>query len=83
MNPDSMIFRPSAHKLLVPVAFLAPEIEVAVCDGKAITRITADKDLRHAHGVYAAAYCQKCLSVTHPYLLAIVQVNPNRRDSLN
>ena len=78
-----MSFRPSAHQSFIPIAFFSAKIEIAMGNGKGATWITADIDLRHAHGVNAAANCQKGLIRIHYFLLAIVQVKPNRRDSLN
>ena len=82
MNSNSMRLSPFAHKRLVPITLISTKIEVAMGYSQAFTRITADKDFRHTHGINAAANCQKSLLSVH-YLLAIVQVKPNRSDSLN
>ena len=83
MATDAMSIGPFPHKSLIPVAFGAAEIEIAMRNSKAFTRITADIDLCHTHGIYAAAYRKKGRFILHYFLDASVQVKPNRSDSLN
>jgi hypothetical protein len=43
------------HQKLIAVTLLSPEVEVAMGHSKELTRIAADIDIRHTHGIYAAA----------------------------
>ena len=83
MERNVMFLSPRPYQSLITITFFSSEIEVAMCYSKLFTRITADKDFRHTHGIYAAAYRKKGRFRLHYYLDAIVQMNPKRRDSLN
>ena len=55
MTEYAVRLRPAAHQKFIAVTLRSPEVEVAVGNSKALTRIAADIDIRHTHGIYAAA----------------------------